>query len=1382
VDQVAGSFELAWSRVADGAPQPRIEDYLAGLTETKHQHLLLQKLLIAELNWRLKFSDPWSPEEYEARFPSQLSEIKGILDAATARKRAPRQETNIPTVSYPTAGAVPQLSGSGTGLSVEVSSQVGITLRNTDRFEIERKIGAGAMGIVYQAFDRTLGSRVALKLLPRIEAMAIHRFKQEFRALADVVHPNLVRLYDFFVEEGRWFFTMELLDGVNFLAYSRPSFAVQSTVSTTDDPSPTEPSLPLRVSDSTARTERDTFAIAVHDDMDRLRDSFRQLTQGLCVLHDAGKLHRDVKPSNVIVTKEGRVVLLDVGLAVDLDEQGVHEATEYQLAGTVAYMSPEQGHSRSLSAASDWYSVGVMLYQALTGQLPFRGTMLEIMQAKEHLPPPTPRNLVPSLPNDLTELCMDLLRRRPDERPSGRDILHRLGVSDEPSRRVLTSLVKPDRVKLVGREQHLTVLDQAFSEVKQGRAASVLIHGISGIGKSALVQRFLDAVTERQDAVVLCGRCYERESVPFKGLDNLVDALCRYLRHLERMEAEALMPRDVWALARVFPVLERVEAVEKAPRRAFEIPDQQELRRRAFAALRELLTRLGDRAPLILHIDDLQWSDVDSAMLLLDLLRPPDPPPLLLLASYRTEDATTSPFLQLLLRSPEKSGSMLGRREIELKPLTDAESRNLAAVLLDQMAPERKDHADAIAKEAGGNPFFIGELARFVGVDRQFLDGPFASEHVALEDVIWTRANQLPATERRLLEVIAVAGQPIARSDALLAAELSGEQRGALDALRAAHLVRTRGLSDHEEIETYHDRIRETVVTRLSPLALECIHQRLALTLERSDSDPEAVASHFLAAGLIERAAKYYALAAARAASALAFERAAKLFRLALQHGSAEQANARELRVLLGDALANAGRGAEAAQEYFVAATVATGAERLELQRRAAMQLLFSGHVDKGLAAIRSVLAGINTSLPRTPRRALWSFLFRSALLRLRGLRFRERSAEQVSAEELSRVDILWSATIGLTMVDIINAMDFQKRQLLLALRAGEPFRIARALAIEVFHTATAGRTAKRRTETLIEFANALGQRVAHPNVTGLLTLAAGTAAFLEGRYLQARQLCAQAESTFRDRCTGVAWELNTAQAFWHWSLYWLGELAELVRRFPQLLKEAEERGDLYSISTNLIIADQIALLTADDPNEARRRLSEFVCKRSQQGFHLQHYLGMIGRWNIELYSENGAVAWKDINGHWKALVRSNMLRVQQMRIHVLFLRACGALAAASQTSTPAPILQAAEWAARRLESEKMTWSQPLALIARAGIAVCRGDKARAVGLLRSAASQFQAHDMGLCAAVARRRCGELIGGDEGQAHIDAANFWMTKQGIKNPTQMAALFAPGYGQ
>ena len=308
----------------------------------------------------------------------------------------------------------------------------------TDRFTIRRRLGSGGMGVVYEAHDREMNKTVALKTLTRAEAVHIYRFKQEFRALADATHPNLVSLYEFMSDGRFWFFTMELVKGVNFLEYVRPGLRALRRRSSesatllsslrdrssldyeadTQDFTDTQPTWTAEKSDVTGSVSDWS---SIHLDEDRLRSAFRQLAQGVHGLHEMGKLHRDIKPSNVLVTSGGRVVILDFGLVADVDPAGERESVP--LAGTPDYMSPEQGAQLSLTPASDWYSAGVMLYQALTGKLPFSGKFFEVMMNKQSKDPPAPRELRPQTPADLDELCMKLLQRDPNARPTGREVL-----------------------------------------------------------------------------------------------------------------------------------------------------------------------------------------------------------------------------------------------------------------------------------------------------------------------------------------------------------------------------------------------------------------------------------------------------------------------------------------------------------------------------------------------------------------------------------------------------------------------------------------------------------------------------------------------------------------------------------------------------------------------------------------------------------------------------------------------------------------------------------------------------------------------------------------------------------------------------------------------
>src|SRR5689334_6460482 len=229
----------------------------------------------------------------------------------------------------------------------------------TDRFTIEHRLGAGGFGTVYQAYDREWKMRVALKVLRRNDPAFLYRFKREFRSLAAVDHPNLVKLHELFSDGQHWFFTMELVNGTGFLEH------VQS-----------RKGKPCNLS--------------------LLRPALLQLARATVALHRLGKLHRDIKPSNVMVTHEGRVVLLDFGL---VRERSFQRSEETAVVGTPAYMSPEQMSGRA-EDATDWYAMGVMLFQALTGSLPFTGEFFEMATKKLNSPAPKASQLVVGVPQD----------------------------------------------------------------------------------------------------------------------------------------------------------------------------------------------------------------------------------------------------------------------------------------------------------------------------------------------------------------------------------------------------------------------------------------------------------------------------------------------------------------------------------------------------------------------------------------------------------------------------------------------------------------------------------------------------------------------------------------------------------------------------------------------------------------------------------------------------------------------------------------------------------------------------------------------------------------------------------------------------------------------
>jgi hypothetical protein len=456
-------------------------------------------------------------------------------------------------------------------------------------------------------------------------------------------------------------------------------------------------------------------------------------------------------------------------------------------------------------------------------------------------------------------------------------------------------------------------------------------------------------------------------------------------------------------------------------------------------------------------------------------------------------------------------------------------------------------------------------------------------------------------------------------------------------------------------------------------------------------------------------------------------------------------------------------------------------AEALELGRRAAEQHLRSGHIDEGLGVLHLVLGALDMRLAPTPRRALFSLLLRRAHLRLRGLGFQERDTSRISPEELTRIDVCWSVAAGLSVVDTIRGADFQTRNLLVSLRAGEPYRIARALAMEGGFQATAGGPGRARTARVLALAESIAQRIGHPHALGMTAMSAGIAAYLEGRWRAAHEGCERAYEVFRNRCTGVAWEAATAQLFSLWSLFYLGETGLLARRAAALTALADGVGDLFAATSIRAGPAAMAWLAAGDPESALRTSDEAMRSWSHTGYHIQHAYYSYSRVQVDLYRGDGRAALARVRAVWPEIESALVLRIQHLRVVWLYLRARCALAAAEGAGAEGEraLIGEAAAGARRIERERMPWSDPFARLVRAGIAARGGRREEAAAHFAAAAAGFDAVEMGLYAAAARRRHGEHAGGDEGRALVAAADAWMAPRDVKDPARVTAMLAPG---
>jgi tRNA A-37 threonylcarbamoyl transferase component Bud32 len=1239
------------------------------------------------------------------------------------------------------------------------------------RFEVVRRLGEGGAGFVYEATDRGRDGRVALKMLRVLDGEMLLRLKEEFRSLQDIEHRNLIRLFELSCEADKWFFTMELVEGRGFVAYvtgstSQAPRAPDRSTSRDVDTGSMSSSVASGVRSGTLLR---TVRIA---DETKLRESMMQLAQGLVALHAAGKVHRDIKPSNVMVANDGRVVILDLGLVRDAAEVTVLD--EDVVVGTISHMAPEQAAGTDVGPPADWYSVGAVLYQCLTGRHPFEGDAFDVLTRKQNEDPPRPRELQPNAPVDLDALCMDLLAREPSKRPTGAAVLRRLeGRSDTapPAGQSAAAVLAP----FVGRSREMDALREAFERARAGNTTTLVVEGESGVGKSAMVKRFTRGLAEKEDVLVLAGRCYEREDVPYKAIDGVIDSLSNHLSSLSRRDAHQVLPPTAFVLSHAFPVLRRVPAMELGP--AMKLGGIQESRSLLFGALRDLFANLARQKPLVVVIDDMQWADADSLTLLAELLRAPAPPMLLIATARATRDSASQP-VHGTSGPPSPFGLPGDVRVLPLPRLTEEEGLELVTMLAGNMSASV---ARRIAAEAGGHPLFVDELVR-----HSLLTGGKAPTNVLLDDALVARVARLDPDARALLELLAVAGVALPQDLAMRAAGLPfAEFANLAQTLRAAHLARTHGWRGADAIEPYHDRVREAVAARLDSDARIRLHTRLAEAFESATiKDADALSTHWLGARDEAKAGEYALVAAEQALAAFAFERAERLFERALALAKLDDRAKQALRLKRADALASAGRGRDAAKVYFDAAKHATPDAALDLRRRGAEELLTAGRIDEGDAALRDVLAAVGISLP-SPLVALLGLLFVRFILLLRGLDFRERKENEISASELTRLDACLGVGRILSVVDTIRGAYFQTRALVYALACGEPKRVSFSLSMEAVYIATPGgaRRAARSAELRAQ-ARAIAQRTDDVRVQALVETATGYANFVLGRFADALTHNDRGAQMLQESCPGAFWDIRTAQLGAIWPVGWMGNLNELARRTEQISREAEQRGDIYALATVRTGVPNLTWLRKGDVATARANVLDATKQWTQRGYQNQHYWSFLALTRIELYEGDARAAHARVWREWSRITRALIHEVRVMHVESLHLRGSAALSVARDASGSerSRMILAAERDARKLAGMRWTVSTPFAQVIRAGALALRGDADRASVMLDAASRGFDELGMSLHAASAKWHFGKMRGGTEGRALVASAESWMASQAIVSPAQMAAMIAPGFGR
>lgn len=1218
-------------------------------------------------------------------------------------------------------------------------AEVGAWFDSAGRYQVRGTLGTGAYGVVYRVHDGRWGQELALKTIQQSSPEVRQWLKAEYRVLRDIVHPNLVRLHDLHVDGERCFFTMDIVaDGVPF----------------------------------TQRFDFDRTGPRVEQEaaIRRICRAGRKLAEALAAVHALGKCHRDIKPSNVLVTPADHVVLLDFGLASPVERQSSLDTARGAIHGTLPYLAPEQYMMPGPSPASDWYSAGLVLYEAVVGRLPFGADPVEELRIKRR-PPTPPSQVVDSVPAALDALIVQLLDPDPVRRPSASEVIAALEIAGD-ERDELAGTAGTFDADFIGREDELETLARAMSAAAGGRFVAVEVVAPSGMGKTALVRRFLRQLPAAP--LVLEARCHPQESIPYKAFDAIVDDLARYWLGLDDAEAQRLRPPDgAEALTLLFPELRRVSHLDTEV--AVPRGDPRALRQTGFDALQSVLTRIAGQRPLVLWVDDVQWADADSVALIERVFGAETAPPVLLVLSRRPDAETQEPALLAAIAQAHARGVAA---RIDLSPLGDQAARLLAGAIAAHGGMD-EPRVDAIVEEAAGVPYLIAELAHFANHRGKTLLPTTA------RSLMHERLAALSEADRVIVELAALSGASIPISVLLDAA--AGADRRRLRDLCLLRLLRWAGTAG-ESVQIYHDRLREFVVGALADELTSARHSSLVTAMERvADSDAERMMAHALAAQDRPRTQRHALTAARRAETALAFDQAARLYEVALS-ATDDDAPRAQLHELAAEALSNAGRSQRAAPEFERALTTlererpGDHEHRAFLRRRAGEQYLKGGLYNDGVRLMEVFLAEADVKLPRSGTGALAVSAVRRTRLYVRGFDFDPVAADAIDPRTRSRLDDLWAATTALAMMDPVRSDGVGLLHFHESLRAGATAHVARSLGYEAaFAALIGGRFLRRKAAELLRRNREALERGAGPYEHAFYKLGAGTSAFFHSAWDETVLSCDAAAAGFRRDCRGAEYEAAVALV---WSLSALGQagrVAELCTRIPAVIHEADSRGDLFAANnyrTGFHALARIAAGLLDDVQSDLRK----VVETWKPGFYQMHaYHRVFAGVAADLYlgKPRAAVDW--VERDWAALKAGLYLRMELPAMELRWARARSALALSFDENGRSRRRRLAQVQAsiRAIRRASCPAAKPHAALLRAGVAVVEDRVDDALAPLRLALDGYTAAAMRMHTEVTRWTLGNLVGGIEGGALVAAAEDWMKTERVPAMRPLVRALAPG---
>jgi len=718
------------------------------------------------------------------------------------------------------------------------------------RYVVRRFLGEGGRKRVYLAHDERLDRDVAVAIIKTegLDAQGLARVRREAQAMGRLGdHPNIVTIHDVGDDNGQPYIISQYMAGGAVDALGLPLTAAR------------------------------TLEIA------------KGVCRGLAHAHANGVVHRDLKPGNVWLSADGTAKIGDFGLAVALQQSRL--TMHGMLVGTVAYMPPEQALGSETTVRADFYSLGCMLYEMITGRPPFvSDNPSAVISQHINTPPVAPSWHADACPLDLEKLILHLLAKDPSERPtSAADVLAALERIDPAGKSASHSNSNVlDRLALgvfVGREPELERLRTAFDEAVSGRGGLVMLVGEPGIGKTRTTQQ-LETYAKMRGAQVLWGRTHESAGAPpyWPWLQAGGQYAAAHVDDLTTVIGPQMPPGSVGELSRIFPWLRQGANFSEPP----EISDPEVAQFRLFDAYTSYLKAIASQAPLVVALDDLHWADKPTLQLLQHVARELSRMRVLIVGNYRDTDITRQSALSEILASLNRES---GFDRIVLRGLTRDEVG--AYIKARANVEPRREVLDRIYEETEGNAFFLSEVVNLMAQEGTLNKDSISDIAIpdGVREALGRRLNRLAEETNELLQVAAIIGRDFTYDTLTLLGDRNDD-----DLLKMIEeALEARVIEETEHAGRYrftHAQMQETLLAELSTTRRVRLHGQVGEALERrygtrAEERAGRLAMHFGEAATLsprfsEKAAHYAAAAGRQALAQLAYPEAARHFRAAL--------------------------------------------------------------------------------------------------------------------------------------------------------------------------------------------------------------------------------------------------------------------------------------------------------------------------------------------------------------------------------------------------------------------------------------------------------------------------------------------------------------------